>query len=191
MKTLRKTAITIAMAAIACAVFTACGTGNDDGAVQPKEVVATKAVVTTTAETEAKTTTTTEPVEDSEPEITEETKTTTTTEVIETSEPETTTEATDHAVTRTDDSVPENNDELLSVEECLKQIVSKEAGEELEITNIDYDEASGRMTLYFDNGMVVGTRNVVNHYVAGDKTSINQYTVGRSTNFDYIITCRV
>ena len=184
MKTLRKTAITIAMAAIACAVFTACGTGNDDGAVQPKEVVATKAVVTTAAEqTEAKTTTTTTEATTSEPEVKK-----TTTEAITTSEPETTTtEATEPEVTTTEVTTPAK-DELLSVEECIKWLVSERVGEEVEISNIDCDEISGRMSVTFNNGMVADTKNVAFHYAAGDKTSLENYNIGSGIKSDYFIT---
>lgn len=122
MKTLRKTAITIAMAAIACAVFTACGTGNDDGAVQPKEVVATKAVVTTTAETEATTTTTTEAIEDSEPEVKK-----TTTEAITTSEPETT----ESEATTTEEPKEDNPDGMYPLEECIRRKVEEYTGQKV------------------------------------------------------------
>ncbi len=163
-------AMTIAATAFAMAVFTACAsTGDNDGAVQPKEVVATKAVVTTTAaQTEA--------------------KTTTTTEAITTSEPETTpTDETKHEIATTPvETMPENS-ELLPVEECLKKLIAENVGEEVTITNIECNEIEGDMIIYLDNGMEIGTTNVASHYVAGDKTSLDNYEIDKDTFYDYFI----
>ncbi len=175
MKTYKSILSTIFALTLTLTMLTSCGETAETPAESKGETTTT---ATEVSEVEATTTTTTEAIEDSEPEVKK-----TTTEAITTSEPETTTEP---EVTTTEVTTPEK-DELLSVEECLKYIVSEVVGEELEITNIDYDEIGGTMTLQFDNGMVVGTMNVVSHYIAGDKTSINQYDIGKSTNFDYVI----
>lgn len=182
MKTLRKTAITIAMAAIACAVFTACGTGNDDGAVQPKEVVATKAVVTTTAETEAKkTTTTTEPVEDSEPETTTEaTKTTTTTEVIETSEPETEgtvqTSKVDLTATMPVETEEPKESNMMTVEDCIKKIVKENLGEE--VVSIELNEKKTIFNITTNNGTKVGmiARFILDEYDSGKLVDYSMFS---------------
>lgn len=163
MKTLRKTAITIAMAAIACAVFTACGTGNDDGAVQPKEVVATKAVVTTAAEqTEAKkTTTTTEAIEDSEPET--EKTTTTTTEVTENSEPET-------EVT----TMADNPEGMYPMEECFRRKVEEISGSK--VLDIEMSPMGAPSCAIVEDGrkfkLAPGDLAV---YKSGELTDINDY----------------
>lgn len=142
MKTLRKTAITIAMAAIACAVFTACGTGNDDGAVQPKEVVATKAVVTTAAEqTEAKKTTTTEAIEDSEPEVKK-----TTTEAITTSEPETT----ESEATTTEEPKEDNPEGMYTLEECFRRKAEEYSGQK--VVKVEIDESTFKYEAILENG---------------------------------------
>ena len=193
LKTLRKNAITIAMAAIACAVFTACGTGNDDGAVQPKEVVATKAVVTTTAETEAKTTTTTEAIEDSEPETTTEaTKTTTTTEVIETSEPETEgtvqTSKVDLTATMPVETEEPKESNMMTVEDCIKKIVKENIGEE--VVSIELDDEKTYFMITTNNGTSVGmvAIDLISEYDSGKLVDYNSFSYDHSDDsIDIII----
>ncbi|MBO4293390.1 MAG: hypothetical protein J5881_03270 [Clostridia bacterium] len=188
----RKFAIiaTIGLACVISVILVACGSkagSDDDEAVQPKAIAATRG---TTAETEATTTkTTTEVSTTSEPEIeTKTTETVTTTEVITTSEPETTpTDESKHEIATTPvESMPENG-ELLSVEECLKKLISEKVGADVAITNIECNELEGDMIIYLDNGMEIGTTNVASHYAAGDKTSIDNYEIDKDTAYDYFI----
>ena len=176
MKTYKSILSTIFALTLTLTMLTSCGETAETPAESKGETTTT---ATEVSEVEATTTTTTEAIEDSEPEVKK-----TTTEAITTSEPETTTEP---EVTTTEVTTPEK-DELLSVEECIKWLVSERVGEEVEITNIDCDEITGRMSVTFNNGMVADTNNVASHYAAGDKTSLENYNIGSGIKSDYFIT---
>lgn len=179
----RKFAIiaTIGLACVISVILVACGSkagSDDDEAVQPKAIAATRG---TTAETEATTTTTTTEASTSEPEIeTKTTKTTTTTEVIETSEPEVTT-----TVDTPDETgivtMADNPDGMYPMSECFRRKVEEVSGSK--VVNIEYDTDCEVYVASVEDGRKFALAFIsLSEYENGAISSMNHFFVStRST----------
>lgn len=160
-------AMTIAATAFAMAVFTACANTGDEG-VQPKEIVATKAAVTTTttAKTEAKDDelTTFDKKADAKPDA--KTTTTTTTEPVEDSEPEV-------EVT----TMADNPDGMYPMEECFRRVIEESTNSKVISINI-IEGLSSAITE--DGHKFMLAPGEISVYYNGELTNINDYVISES-----------